>query len=133
MHLEKKWLFVLAVLAALGASAADAAAQEPTFITSNTLFAVVESNGALVRGNGINFSVRNGLGSYTVQFLQTTAGCAIQASGGFTGSTGAPPPTEVTVRRTTNKRNVLVNTQNAGGVLVDSAFHLVLNCAKGAA
>jgi hypothetical protein len=133
MHLKKKWLLVPILMAALGVSAVTAAGQQATFITSNSLFAVVESNGALVRSNGVNSSVRNSLGTYTVQFHQTTAGCAILVSDGFTGSLGDPFPREVTVRRTTNKRNVLVNTYDATGALTDMSFHVVLNCAKGSA
>jgi hypothetical protein len=133
MTFERKWLLALAVLAALGASAATAAAQEPTFVTSNTLFAVVESNGALVRSNGVNGSARISTGTYTVLFHQSTAGCAIQGSVGLTGTVGTPPAGDLTVRRTPNKRTVLVTTHTSGGALANKAFHIVLNCAKGAA
>ncbi len=127
MLLEKKWLIVLALLVALGASATQAAAQD--FLTTSTRFAVVESNGVLVRGNGVLSSTAFGGGAYEVRFSRKVNKCLYEASQGFTGSSGVPPGGQITVvRRAGDAKGVFITTENSAGTATNRAFHLIVHC-----
>ncbi len=97
-------------------------------LTTQTSFAVVGSNGTLVRGFEAVSATRLGTGYYQVVFNHDLTGSAFVASTGFTGSLYVPPPgIAVVVGRTGIPNGVFVATYNANGSRVDRAFHLAVH------
>ncbi len=133
MQLEKKWLMVLAVALALGAGASNAAAQDvavPDLIDSAVLFAVVESNGVLQRGNGAVSSTGFGGGAYEVIFNRSVTACAYKATvgrPGGAGSTGGPGEI-VVVGRAGNANGVFLQSYDSAGGGSVRPFHLTVAC-----
>jgi hypothetical protein len=97
------------------------------------LWAVVESDGTLVRGSGAVSSGHAGGGAgsgfYEVIFNTNVRACAYVATIGNTGSAGNPVPGEIgVVGRATNVNGVFVATVNSAGAQADRSFHLAVFC-----
>ena len=90
-----------------------------------TLWAVVQSDGSLVRGKGatsINSKVSTG--EYEVKFKQDVSRCAYSAT--FDHTSGF---IFISLRDSSiGAREVGVTTTDRGAVVRDSPFHLVVNC-----
>jgi hypothetical protein len=90
-------------------------------------FAVVESNGALVRGTALS-AVRSGVGTYSVEFAHAVKKCVFTATTGST-TTGTPPNGYVTVAGSGGDANgVFVATYDFTGTPADFSFHLNVRC-----
>jgi hypothetical protein len=127
MHERRMWLLLAGVAALLAGWAPQARAQD--FTQSSTVFAVVASNGALVRGNAATSSTRLGVGTYEVIFNRAVAGCEYNAGLSDIDFSGTIPPGEVSVaKRSGNRRGVFVKTRNSAGTDADSPFHLIVSC-----
>ena len=96
------------------------------------LWAVVASNGTLVRGTPGATADRTTTGEYTVAFPVAVSACAFFASAGLPGSTGAAPVAIVGASGVnSDPKAVFVTTytesNNAFGAN-DAAFHLLVVC-----
>jgi hypothetical protein len=94
------------------------------------MIAVVSGAGALVRGTAGAAVVRQGTGSYRVEFDRNVQGCTL---GTVLGSTaGGFPPTGGTAMAgfsdTAVQTDVYVETRNAAGAMTDLPFHLTVTC-----
>jgi hypothetical protein len=108
------------------AGEAAAAAQDNCACTS---WAVVNTNGNLVRDFGVNAAARVGLGLYRVIFNRNVTGCAYTATIGLAGRAGNPPSGEISVSGIHNNPNgVLVATYTSTGANADRPFHLAVHC-----
>ncbi|MFB9234222.1 hypothetical protein ACFFWC_01520 [Plantactinospora siamensis] len=115
----------VAAKAALAPAAADELLP-PT--SARTEWAVVESNGSLVRGFHAVSAQRFSTGLYEVIFNHNVRRAAYVATTGFTGSEFIPPPgTAVTVGRTGIPNGVFIAVYDQNGALVDRAFHLAVH------
>jgi hypothetical protein len=95
--------------------------------TAQAHFAVVGSNGTLVRGFQVVSSTRLGLGWYQVVFNHDLTGSAFVATLGLTGSLYTSPPGEIAVvGRTGLPSGVFVQTFNSAGERADRSFHLAV-------
>jgi hypothetical protein len=109
--------------------AASALAMTAPALALSSGFAVVDSNGTLVRGSGAQGAVRNSTGTYTVVFAHTVKNCVFTATTGLTGSVGDPPNGFVTIAGANgNIKGVYVATFDASGAPADLAFHLNVRC-----
>lgn len=97
------------------------------------LFAVVEVNGSLVRGRGVNSTALLGgvpNGRYEVIFDRDISECAYQATVGRPGVNSGPPiGFALVANRSGNATNgvaVFVKDQNGAGV--ERGFHLTVHC-----
>lgn len=101
---------------------ATAAGMPPT---AQLFWAVVESNGVLVRGFGAVGAVRLAVGMYQVTFSHDVSRSAFVGNTGFTGNVGVAPFGVVSVvGRFGVPNGVFVETFDAAGNFVDRAFHL---------
>jgi hypothetical protein len=132
MQLDRKWGLLFALMLALFAGAGRAAAQSaptPTFIDSQVLFAVVNSDGALARGNGAVSAGAISPGNYEVVFNRDVTGCAYKATIGLSGSSGTSLPGSLgVVGRGGNPNGVFINTYDSGGLEAARGFHLAVFC-----
>ncbi|MFC8850388.1 MULTISPECIES: hypothetical protein [unclassified Micromonospora] len=95
--------------------------------TAQLFFAVVNSNGALVRGFGVFSSLRLGVGTYQVVFSHDLTGSAYIGTIGLPGSVGASPSGEIAVvGRAGVPNGVFVQTFTSAGAPADRAFHLAI-------
>jgi hypothetical protein len=95
------------------------------------LFAVVEGNGALARGNKVISATHLSAGSYEVIFNKNVNKCAFNASIGTTGTGSVPAPGQITVAgRAGNKAGVFVRVVDRAGANLDSPFHLSVTCGR---
>lgn len=93
------------------------------------LMAVVASNGALDRGNGVLSSQRPFTGNYRVQFDRDITGCAYDALAGVTGDAGTVVDVNATVARAGGTSDtVFVRTMNQAGDNVDAPIHVTVTC-----
>lgn len=93
------------------------------------LFAVVEGNGTLVRGNGVTSVVKAGTGDYRVVFDRNLRGCGYTGNVGQTGDLGSQADGSVTVAGdNANVNGVYVSTHNQAGTGTDRPFHLTVDC-----
>ena len=91
-------------------------------------WAVVGSDGALVRKNGAASVTKLGAGDYEVVFGASVSACAYNATLG-TADTTDPPAGEVGVSsRAGNANAVRVVTRDSVGAAADRPFHLTVNC-----
>ena len=101
-----------------------------------SLWAVVRTNGTLVKGSGVDAVARANPGSYGVAFKQSIVGCAqVVSIGGYTAGseTSVPPPGVIRswVSATGPEvltRTVNVETDNLNGVPEDRPFHVAVFC-----
>jgi hypothetical protein len=95
------------------------------------LWAVVNSNATLARGNGVT-SVGRGIqfaGQYDVIFNRNVRDCAYVATPGQPGTDILFDPTFISVSSDPDNPNgVRVETKNPGGGLTDEPFHLHVVC-----
>jgi hypothetical protein len=92
-------------------------------------FAVVDTNGALARGNHIVSTSHLGTGSYEVILDSKVSKCSFQASIGTTGAGSIPTPGLITVAgRAGNTAGVFVRIVDRAGNSLDQSFHLAVNC-----
>ena len=94
-----------------------------------TDWAVVASNGALVRSSNVNAAAKvQNPGRYQVTFNRNVAGCAYLATLGGTGN-DFPIRGEIYVASQPGNANaVRVATRNANGNFADRPFHLAVSC-----
>ena len=94
------------------------------------VFAVVASDGTLVRGSAATGATKPGTGSYRVAFSRNISGCAYAATIGQTGSSGIADAGFISVAGDTlNPTNgILVETRNTATSASDRPFHLVVMC-----
>jgi len=91
------------------------------------LMAVVNSNGLLERGNGVEEVSRLGAGSYLVRFGRVVTGCAYTGELNDTGA-ATPPVGDIGMASHSHPRTVHVQTRNGTDTLADADFHLVVTC-----
>jgi hypothetical protein len=95
------------------------------------MWAVVNSNGILVRGKGQGAgdpASRTGVGVYDAVFNRDVRGCSYQATLGGVG-TGGPPRGQVSVTsHPANVNGVRVRTEDDAGAPADKSFHLAVFC-----
>jgi hypothetical protein len=92
-------------------------------------FAVVDSTGALARGNHVVSASHLGAGSYEVIFDSNVNKCSFQAAIGTTGTGAVVNPGLITVAgRAGNTAGVFVRIVDRSGNALDSSFHLAVNC-----
>lgn len=98
--------------------------------TSESLYAVVDNSGTIVRELGVFVRpTRVGLGRYEVKFRRKVRNCAYIATIGVPDSTSAAPSGEISVAgRSGGPRTVYVRTFNSVGAPADRGFHLVVVC-----
>ncbi|TDC60577.1 hypothetical protein E1258_14310 [Micromonospora sp. KC207] len=95
--------------------------------TAQLFFAVVNSNGSLVRGFGTASSSRLGVGIYEVVFSHDLTRSAYIGTIGLPGSVGASPSGEIAVvGRAGVPNGVFVQTFDSTGAPADRAFHLAI-------
>jgi hypothetical protein len=93
------------------------------------LWAVVNRNGRVARGQGALDANRLGRGAYEVLFDRNVRRCAYTATIGLSGSEGFEAPGEITVvGRVGTPNGVFITTHNSSGRLANRGFHLVVNC-----
>jgi len=93
-----------------------------------TLFAVVNANGTLARGQGTVSALRIGAGIYEVVFNRNVSRCAYVATIGDP-AIGVGPPGEIGVAsRAGNANGVFLTTRDSAGALADRPFHLAVHC-----
>jgi hypothetical protein len=94
------------------------------------LWAVVNSDGVLIRGKGGagDPASRTDIGIYQVIFNRDVRNCAYVATLGAIG-TGGPPQGQISVTSlATNVNGVRVRTENDAGAVADRSFHLLVSC-----
>ena len=89
-------------------------------------FAVVKSDGTLLRANNVISSRRTAVGRYRVAFYAYHPTCALTATLMTTGATPGGPGSITLGLPTTNE--VAIATYNKDGVLTDRGFSLVVTC-----
>ncbi|MGH8901630.1 MAG: hypothetical protein ACRDYA_08075 [Egibacteraceae bacterium] len=93
-----------------------------------TLFAVVNADGSLARGERVRESRQVAQGQYEVTFRRAVDDCAYVATIGVAG-TGNPPAGEISVgSQPGNRRGVQVRTRNSAGNAANRGFHLAVVC-----
>jgi hypothetical protein len=100
---------------ALGVST-DASAQ---------LFAALDLNGTLLRGNRVTGAIKLGTGQYEVTFNRDVSGCAYVAT---TSNAYSQALQAFTAGGHLSANGVFVETKNQGGGLTDGPFQLVVSC-----
>jgi hypothetical protein len=95
------------------------------------LFAVVNEDGSLARGNGaVSSSQTAPPGDYLVTFNRDITSCAYIATIGLTGSSGTATPGQIdVVRSSASAATVWVATSDGAGAESNRPFHLVVMCA----
>ena len=95
----------------------------------STLFAVVNADGTLARGQKAVSAARLSTGQYEVVFRKDVRKCAYVGTIGLSGSSGSSLPGEITVvGRSGNDRGVFVTTHSSAGAFADLGFHLAVLC-----
>ena len=95
--------------------------------TAQAFFAVVSSNGVLVRGFQAVSAAQLGTGMYQVLFSHDVTGSAYIGTIGLTGSSGSPTAGQIgVVGRIGAANGVFVQTFNAAGTPTNLAFHLAI-------
>jgi hypothetical protein len=103
----------------------------PSVAQAAEKWAVFNSAGTLVRGNGATGVLHLSLGTYEVQFNSNMTGCAYTATSGDTGAGAVSGPISVSVAsRSGNPNGLFVQSfDQTTGSLVDEPIHVVTNCA----
>ncbi|MEP6600836.1 MAG: hypothetical protein ABJB49_03400 [Nitrospirota bacterium] len=92
------------------------------------LFALIASDGQLVRGRGVVSAAKVAMGSYTVSFDRDVSSCVYAATVGGRG--GVPPePRFITTDLGGSMKTVLVEAWSVDARShADTTFHLVVRC-----
>ena len=110
------------------AKAAQIAPDDPGTLAASTIFAVVSSNGGLIRGNQAVSVSLLGLGQYEVVFNVPVNLGAFTGTIGLTGSAGISPSGLISVVGRTNlSSGVFVQTFNRAGSPANRSFHLAVH------
>jgi hypothetical protein len=105
---------------------------------SESLFAVVNSDGSLARGSAVSSVAVGSTGVKRVYFTRNVSGCAFTATIGLASNVGTENPGFITVVGTAangplgepNVRGVFVSTFDTGGAPANRGFHLKVDCAN---
>jgi hypothetical protein len=92
------------------------------------LWAVIDTDGSLVRGDGVSSSTRASTGAYHIVFTRNVRSCAYLATIGRTGAEVAEPGEIGTGGLPETVRGIWVRTRDSGGDLSDRSFHVAINC-----
>jgi hypothetical protein len=97
-------------------------------ISEVPLFALVASDGQLVRGRGVATTAKVSIGSYTVSFDRDVSGCVYTATVGGRG--GVPPePRFITTDLGGSMKTVIIEAWTVDARnRADTSFHLVVRC-----
>jgi hypothetical protein len=98
--------------------------------SATALWAIVATDGTLVRGSHVAASVKKATGAYTVRFDQNVRLCSYQATPGGTPENGGAGPLGFvgTTGEFASTSGVWINTYNSAGSLADVPFHLAVFC-----
>ena len=101
-----------------------------TILGSATLYAVVNSDGTIARGDGNAASPgKLATGTYDLRFFRNITMCGYIATVGLSGTTGASTPGMVTVvGRAGTVNGLFIQTFDAAGTVSDRGFHVFVNC-----
>lgn len=100
-------------------------AAEVSTNASAQLFAALDLNGTLLRGNRVTAATRLGPGQYEVTFNRNVSGCAYVAT---TSNAYSQAIQAFTAGGHLSPNGVYVETKNQGGGLTDGPFQLVVSC-----
>ena len=122
--------FCLAAISILAVCALSGTGAEAAFTGAVVRYAVVGSDGTLVRGHGATGASRLNTGTYEVDFNVNLTRCAFEATPGSVLQ-GNPPHVSIsTAGRAGNVRGVFVESQDFSGNFADASFHLSVLCTK---
>ncbi len=94
------------------------------------VFAVVNSNGTIVRGKGLLSVTKLGTGVYDVRFVRNITPCSWLGTVGFGQFSGSTGPAMITITgRVTTNNGLFVTTFNSAGGAADFPFHADVICA----
>ncbi len=103
-----------------------------TILGSATLYAVVNSDGTIARGDGNNNAGspgKLGTGTYDIRFFRNITMCGYVATVGLSGTSGSSAPGMVTVvGRAGTTNGLFIQTFDASGAVSDRGFHVFVNC-----
>jgi hypothetical protein len=91
-------------------------------------WAVINQNGALVRGDGVRSVNRPSTGAYHIVFNRNVRNCVYLATLGRTGPQVAPPGEIGTGGLPATVRGIWVRTRNSAGNLSNRDFHVAIGC-----
>lgn len=93
-------------------------------------WAVVDANGTLVRGKGVNAVTHTaGAGSYVVDFNKNVRACMYNASIGLSGASGTSARGFITVvGAAVSENGVFVTTDDIAGSPAERGFHIYVGC-----
>lgn len=91
-------------------------------------WAVVDTDGTLVRKQNAKSATKLGTGSYEVVFNSTLNHCSFLATPSTPGISGAPTGFIGLSPRSGNNRAVFILTKDTTGANADLAFHLLVTC-----
>ncbi|MGY1640618.1 hypothetical protein ACI782_05720 [Geodermatophilus sp. SYSU D00703] len=92
-----------------------------------TLFAVVNGDGTLARGQGAASATKLETGAYQILFTRAVNGGAFIATIGLSADSGEENPGEIVVNlRAGTSNGVYVRTRNSSGSVEDRSFHLAV-------
>ena len=115
-------------VANLNADRLDDLSAEEIVAQARPLWAVVSSDGALVRKNGASLASKLAVGEYQVVFGRDVSGCAYNGTIGSV-DTAEPPAGEIgTAQRAGSANAVTVVTRDSAGTKADRPFHLGVDC-----
>jgi hypothetical protein len=101
----------------------------PATAQAATNWAVVDSDGTLVRSTGVASATRVSAGRYVVTFDTTQANCAYVAVPGRIGNGAVPVPAVASVARTGDENALSIETYDeATRTFVDEPFHVMTYC-----
>lgn len=92
-----------------------------------SVWAVVNGDGTLARGDMALSASKSGTGEYRVDFDSSVSNCTLIATTGDAGGLTAPPGTAL-AKPGVNGRQIAVDTVNDKGVRTDAGFHLQTVC-----
>lgn len=96
---------------------------------ARVLWAVVSSDGRLVRDKGARDANRLSGGHYEVIFDRNVRSCVYVATIGLPGAQGESAPGQISTAGRNGARNgVFLDTRNSSGGSASRGFHLVVNC-----
>ena len=111
------------------AAADDSSGSFQTLQVRRVVWAVVNSDGTLARGQGALDANRLDVGQYEVLFDRVVRRCAYTATIGISRAVGVEAPGEITVAGRAGARNgVFISTHDSTGAFADRGFHLTVNC-----
>jgi hypothetical protein len=92
------------------------------------LWAVIDANGSLVRGGGVDSATRADTGAYHIVFKKNVRECAYLATLGRTGAEVADPGEIGTGGLPETVKGIWIRTRDSAGNLADRSFHVGIIC-----